>query len=75
MRETHRDSPDTLQCALLQGALLALDLPFVIAGVLKPGYDVILWRMSRTVPLDRDVAPENAPGVKRQYPPAGGEAQ
>jgi hypothetical protein len=29
--------------ALLQGALLVLGLPFVVAGALKPAYDLTLW--------------------------------
>lgn len=59
---------------LLQGALLILGLPFVIAGSLKSVYDLTLWRMFREVPLDRDVAREDAPVVTRQYPHARGEA-
>ncbi len=44
--------------ALLQGTLLTLGLPFVIAGGLKSVYDVTLWRIFRRVPLpdtDNDV--------------------
>lgn len=34
---------------LLQGPALALGLPFVIAGALKVGYDLTLWRIFRSV--------------------------
>lgn len=37
--------------ALLQGSLLTLGLPFVIAGALKALYDVSLWRIFRHVPV------------------------
>jgi MFS family permease len=37
---------------LLQGALIALGLPLVIAGVTKGVYDLSLWRIFRKVPLD-----------------------
>ena len=37
---------------LLQGALITLGLPLVIAGVTKGVYDLSLWRIFRTVPLD-----------------------
>jgi hypothetical protein len=34
---------------LLQGSLLALGLPFILAGSLKPGYDLTLWSIFRHV--------------------------
>ena len=37
--------------ALLQGTLLTLGLPFVIAGAVKSLYDLSLWRIFRHVPL------------------------
>jgi MFS family permease len=37
--------------ALLQGTLLTLGLPFVIAGALKSVYDLSLWRIFRRVPV------------------------
>jgi MFS family permease len=36
--------------ALLQGPLLALGLPFVVAGALKAAYDLTLWAYFRRVP-------------------------
>ncbi len=38
--------------ALLQGPLLALGLPFLVAGALKAGYDFTLWAFFRRVRLD-----------------------
>jgi MFS family permease len=38
--------------ALLQGALLTLGLPLVIAGVTKCVYDLSLWRIFRRVPIE-----------------------
>jgi MFS family permease len=38
--------------ALLQGALLTLGLPLVIAGVTKGVYDLSLWRIFRRVPIE-----------------------
>ena len=38
--------------ALLQGALLTLGLPLVIAGVTKCVYDLSLWRIFRQVPIE-----------------------
>ena len=36
--------------ALLQGSLLVLGLPLIIAGVMKSVYDLTLWRLFRQVP-------------------------
>lgn len=36
---------------LLQGSMLSLGLPFILAGTLKAGYDLSLWRMFRRVEL------------------------
>jgi MFS family permease len=38
--------------ALLQGALVTLGLPLVIAGVMKCAYDLSLWRIFRKVPIE-----------------------
>jgi MFS family permease len=38
--------------ALLQGALVTLGLPLVIAGVTKCVYDLSLWRIFRRVPIE-----------------------
>jgi MFS family permease len=38
--------------ALLQGALVTLGLPLVIAGVMKCVYDLSLWRIFRKVPTE-----------------------
>jgi hypothetical protein len=38
---------------LLQGPLLALGLPFALAGGVKAAYDLALWRMFRRIPLAR----------------------
>jgi MFS family permease len=35
----------------LQGSLLVLGLPFLLAGTIKAGYDLTLWRLFRPVPL------------------------
>jgi hypothetical protein len=35
--------------ALLQGSLLVLGLPFVVAGALKAAYDLTLWAIFRRV--------------------------
>jgi MFS family permease len=48
---------------LLQGALLALGLPFIIAGTLKGLYDLALWRIFRTVPVGMATT-----GTPRQQP-------
>ena len=42
-------STPVLGGALLQGPLLALGLPFVVAGALKSAYDVAIWLMFRRV--------------------------
>jgi predicted MFS family arabinose efflux permease len=36
-------------------ASLAIGAPFVIAGSIKSGYDLVLWRWFRTVPLPEDI--------------------
>jgi hypothetical protein len=41
-----------LSGVLLQGALITLGLPLVIAGVTKGVYDLSLWRIFRKVPLE-----------------------
>jgi MFS family permease len=47
--------------SLLQGALLTLGLPLVIAGVIKGVYDVSLWRIFRKVPMEERPADTKAP--------------
>jgi MFS family permease len=49
---------------LLQGALLALGLPFIAAGAMKSAYDLVLWRIFRKVPVEGS-RPQN------QIPDAG----
>ncbi len=39
---------------LMQGALVALGLPFIIGGALKAAYDLTLWTVFRRVKLPRD---------------------
>jgi hypothetical protein len=39
---------------LLQGPLLAVGLPFILAGTVKSVYDVTLWRIFRRVPLPEE---------------------
>ena len=51
---------------LLQGPLLVLGLPFILAGALKAAYDLILWSIFRHVRLPEEedrsmLAAENAP--------------
>jgi MFS family permease len=36
---------------LIQGPLLVLGLPFLLAGTIKAGYDLTLWQLFRHVPL------------------------
>ena len=36
---------------LLQGPLLTLGIPFIVAGALKSAYDLVLWRLFRKVPI------------------------
>jgi MFS family permease len=36
---------------LIQGPLVVLGLPFLLAGTIKAGYDLTLWRIFRLVPL------------------------
>jgi hypothetical protein len=47
----------------LAGAIqsVALGAPFVVAGVVKGAYDLILWRWFRSVPV-----PDEPPGVRRR---------
>ncbi|HEX9414183.1 MAG TPA: MFS transporter [Ktedonobacterales bacterium] len=40
---------------LLQGPLLALGLPLVLAGAVKSGYDLALWAIFRRIPPPSDV--------------------
>jgi MFS family permease len=58
--------------ALLQGALLTLGLPFVIAGAMKAVYDLSLWRIFRHMPVmeawQRDRAAANAPAPAAGLP-------
>ena len=42
-------------------ASVAIGAPFVIAGSIKSGYDLTLWRWFRTVPLPEESAHEETP--------------
>lgn len=58
---------------LLQGSLLVLGLPFILAGVLKAGYDLTLWSIFRRVPVPEEEdrsrqTPDHAP--KSTFPPS-----
>ena len=51
---------------LLQGPLLVLGLPFILAGALKAAYDLTLWSIFRRVPVPEEEdrsrqTPEHAP--------------
>jgi MFS family permease len=50
-RSAGSSSSPVVSGLLLQGPLLALGLPFVIAGTLKVAYDVTLWSVFRRVRL------------------------
>jgi len=49
---------------------IALGLPFLLAGVIKSGYDLALWRWFRHVPVPGAPGPRGAPLV-----PAAGRAE
>src|SRR5215469_647715 len=69
---------------LLQGPLLALGLPFLLAGALKAAYDLTLWSIFRQVRLPEEEAdrpgqaaedtqqPGNPPAHEAGTPPADG---
>jgi hypothetical protein len=47
---------------LIQGPLVVLGLPFLVAGTIKAGYDLTLWRIFRLVPLaDEKATAPSAP--------------
>jgi MFS family permease len=46
---------------LLQGSLLTLGLPFIAAGAMKSAYDLVLWRIFRTVPVEGSRPESQAP--------------
>src|SRR5260370_23712012 len=48
---------------------IALGLPFLLAGIVKCGYDVALWRWFRTLPLPGAAGAERVPQPDRH--PAG----
>ncbi len=50
----------------LAGAALSIAsaLPFVVAGVVKGVYDVVLWRWFRTIPLPDEECEGGPPGVR-----------
>jgi MFS family permease len=50
-RSAGSSTSPVLSGLLLQGPLLALGLPFVLAGVVKAAYDLSLWRIFRRVEL------------------------
>jgi MFS family permease len=37
---------------ILSGLLLAVGLPFMLAGAIQVGYDLSLWRIFRRVPIE-----------------------
>jgi MFS family permease len=58
---------------LLQGPLLVLGLPFILAGALKAGYDLTLWSIFRRVPVPEEEersrhTPEHA--SQSRFPPS-----
>ena len=58
---------------LLQGSLLVLGLPFILAGALKAGYDLTLWSIFQRVPVPEEEersrqAPDHAP--QSTFPPS-----
>jgi MFS family permease len=58
---------------LLQGPLLVLGLPFILAGALKAGYDLTLWSIFRRVPVPEEEdrsrqTPDHAP--QSTFPPS-----
>jgi hypothetical protein len=48
-RSAGSSSSPVLAGLLLQGPLLALGLPFLVAGLLKAAYDLVLWQIFRRV--------------------------
>jgi MFS family permease len=48
---------------------VALGLPFLLAGVIKSGYDLALWRWFRHVPVPGEPGPEPAPLAPATHPP------
>jgi MFS family permease len=55
-RSAGSSSSPVLSGLLLQGPLLALGLPFVLAGTLKVAYDLSLWGTFRRVTLPEEAA-------------------
>lgn len=53
---------------LLQGPLLVLGLPFILAGALKAGYDLTLWAVFRRVHLPEEEHRERQPAGHAQPP-------
>jgi MFS family permease len=49
---------------LLQGSLLVLGLPFILAGALKAVYDLTLWMVFRRVPLKEEKRPPTQESVR-----------
>jgi MFS family permease len=56
-RSAGSSTSPALSGLLLQGPLLALGLPFVLAGVVKAAYDLSLWRLFRPVELPEEARP------------------
>src|SRR6266702_352567 len=54
---------------LLQGSLLVLGLPFILAGALKAGYDLTLWAVFRRVHLPEEEHRER-PAADHAQPPS-----
>src|SRR5579864_5006031 len=53
---------------LLQGLLLILGLPFILAGALKAGYDLTLWVVFRRVHLPEEEHRERQAADQAQHP-------
>ncbi len=62
---------------LLQGSLLVLGLPFILAGALKAGYDLTLWAVFRRVHLPEEEHRERQAADHAQPPShkAGGSPE
>lgn len=54
-------SSPVLSGFLLQGPILAIGLPFILAGALKAAYDLSLWAVFRRIrPVDQEPSPATA---------------
>jgi MFS family permease len=62
---------------LLQGSLLVLGLPFILAGALKAAYDLTLWSVFRRVhlPEEEHRSRQTADYAQPPMPPPSHEAE